>query len=165
MSSGSGFDLWVTPVEASQKPTPIVQTRALESLGEWSPSGALLAYMSNESGQRGVYVTRYPGGGERWPVSAAGGTNPHWSRDGKALYFLGETSLLRAPVRVAGRAVEIGDAEAIVPLPFRMQVTFGLSSNLFSVSPDEQRFLFNVPVDDSPSPLKLVVNWPERLRQ
>ena len=25
--------------------------------------------------------------------------------------------------------------------------------------------LFNVPIDDSPNPLKLIVNWPQRLRR
>jgi Tol biopolymer transport system component len=166
MSAGTAFDLWVTPVGSGEKPTAVLRTGASESFGEWSPSGGLLAYASTEAGTREVYVTRYPGASERWPVSSGGGANPHWSPDGKELFFLGSASLLRVPVQSTGTSVEFGNAEALFELPFRMQVvtTIGVS-NLFNVSPDGQRFLFNVPLDDSPDPLKLIVNWPERLRR
>jgi serine/threonine protein kinase len=166
MSPGTAFDLWVTPVISGEKRTPILRTGASESFGEWSPSGGLLAYASSEGAPREVYVSRYPGASERWPVSAGGGANPHWSHDGKELFFIGAASLMRVPVRNIGTGVEIGNAEAVFELPYRMQVvtTIGVS-NLFSVSPDGQRFLFNVPLDDSPNPLKLIVNWPARLQR
>jgi serine/threonine-protein kinase len=166
MSSDTAFDLWVTPVVSSEKPAPVLRTGASESFGEWSPSGGLLAYASTEAGTRDVYVTRYPGASERWPVSSGGGTNPHWSPDGKELFFLGTTALQSVAVRDTGTSMEFGQAHPLFELPFRMQVvtTIGVS-NVFNVSPDGQRFLFNVPLDDSPNPLKLIVNWPERLRR
>jgi Tol biopolymer transport system component/tRNA A-37 threonylcarbamoyl transferase component Bud32 len=165
MSVATALDLWVAPAATGQKPSAVMQSAASEMLGEWSPSGGLLAYQSNESGSTEVYVTRYPRGGERWRVSAAGGTNPHWSRNGQELLFLGNTSLMRVSVRDTGKSVELDNAAAVVEQPYRMQVARNLSSNVYSVSPDGQRFLFGVPLDDSPTPLKLVVNWPQRLRR
>ena len=111
-----------------------------------------------------MYVTRYPVGGERWPVSSNGGTNPHWSRDGKELFFLGATSLMRASVTMSANTVEIGAAETLFDTPFQLQFTLGMS-NLFSVSPDGQRFLFAVPTDATPTPLTLLLNWPAALRR
>lgn len=84
--------------------------------------------------------------------------------DGKELFFIGATSLMRVPIRYTGTLFDAGNAEAIFELPFRLQA-FTTTSNVFSVSPDGQRFLFNVPLDDRPNPLKLIVNWPERLRR
>jgi hypothetical protein len=38
----------------------------------------------------------------------------------------------------------------------------GLSvSNVFDVSPDGQRFLFNLPLHHPTSPVTLIVNWPQ----
>jgi hypothetical protein len=104
---------------------------------------------------------------QRWPVSSGGASNPHWNPDGTELFYIGgNTSLMRVAVRSKGDTVELGNPEALFELPYRMQVvtTMGVS-NMFSVAPDGQRFLFNVPLDDRPNPLKLIVNWQERLRR
>lgn len=99
-------------------------------------------------------------------MSPNGGMNPHWSRDGKELFYVGTCSLMRVPVGRTGTAVSFGDPEPMFELPYRTEVvTTGVSSNMYGVAPDGQRFLFNVPLDDSPNPLKLIVNWPQRLRQ
>jgi serine/threonine protein kinase/Tol biopolymer transport system component len=167
MSLGTGFDLWVTPVAPGGKPSSIAQSANSESFGEWSPSGGLLAYTSTDSGVRELYVARYPGMSQRWPVSSGGASNPHWNPDGTELFYIGgNTSLMRVAVRSKGDTVELGNPEALFELPYRMQVvtTMGVS-NMFSVAPDGQRFLFNVPLDDRPNPLKLIVNWQERLRR
>jgi Tol biopolymer transport system component len=60
-----------------------------------SPDGGWLAYVSDESGQPDVYAARWPGGA-RVRVSFAGGTRPRWSRDGRAVFFLRGSQLLRA---------------------------------------------------------------------
>ena len=46
-----------------------------------------MAYPSTESGQDEVYVQPYPGPGAKRLVSASGGTNPIWSRDGRELFY------------------------------------------------------------------------------
>jgi hypothetical protein len=50
-----------------------------------------VAYESNESGQREIYVRTFVSDGTRagkWQVSSGGGTQPVWSRRGRELFFV-----------------------------------------------------------------------------
>jgi serine/threonine-protein kinase len=53
----------------------------------FSPDGRWLAYSSNESGTFQVYVKAFPDKGGRLQVSNNGGLYPHWSRNGRELFF------------------------------------------------------------------------------
>jgi eukaryotic-like serine/threonine-protein kinase len=56
---------------------------------EISSDGHWLAYESNESGQREVYVRPFPDvSGGRWQISTGGGTRPLWARDGQELFYM-----------------------------------------------------------------------------
>ncbi len=56
---------------------------------EVSPDGRWLAYTSNESGRDEVYVRPFPvTTGGLWQVSLGGGSQPRWSKDATAIYFL-----------------------------------------------------------------------------
>ncbi len=162
MSSTSSFDLWLVTPGAAAAPAVVIQTAGADFRGEWSPDGQFLAYTSSESGRAEVYLARFPTGGERWPVSAGGGANPHWRRDGKELFFLSGASLMRVTVRTGPAGVEIGAAE---PLFAYRQTLVSTTANHFNVASDGQRFLFTVPVNTAPIPITLVVNWPALLPQ
>ena len=53
-----------------------------------SPDGASLAYTSNESGLRQVYVRNFGLGGGRTLVSVGSGEEPVWSNDGSELFYV-----------------------------------------------------------------------------
>lgn len=91
------FDIW-SVAETGGTPAPLVRSGFSDSGGRWSPDGRLLAYVSDESGQRDVYVERNPGTGDgsRMRVSRAGGTRPAWGADGRSLFFLRNGRLMRA---------------------------------------------------------------------
>ncbi|MEO8188983.1 MAG: protein kinase [Acidobacteriota bacterium] len=55
--------------------------------GEFSPDGHSIAYVSDESGQKEVYLRPYPGPGSRIKVSANGGEEPAWTRGGHELLY------------------------------------------------------------------------------
>ena len=73
---------------------PVVSSRFNESDGRWSPDGRMLAYVSDEFGQPDVFVQRWPSGG-RVRVSSAGGHHPRWGRDGRTLYWLRGSEIVR----------------------------------------------------------------------
>jgi serine/threonine-protein kinase len=52
-----------------------------------SPDGRWVAYTSDRSGQREVYVRAFDGTGGRTQISAGGGTSPRWAPDGSAVYY------------------------------------------------------------------------------
>ena len=54
----------------------------------FSPDGQWLAYASEESGRREVYVQPFPGPGGKVVISTDGGGFPQWSPNGRELFFL-----------------------------------------------------------------------------
>ncbi|HEU4763448.1 MAG TPA: protein kinase [Gemmatimonadales bacterium] len=122
-------------------PVPLAATRFTELSPAVSPDGRWLAYASNETGTNEVYVRRFPDseGGQR-QVSAHGGAEPRWSRDGRTLYYLDNDSrLMAAEVRTAPEF----EVTAIKPLfdapPYILRDGFHQS---YEVAPDGRSFLF-----------------------
>jgi dipeptidyl aminopeptidase/acylaminoacyl peptidase len=131
-----------------------------ETFGQFSPDGKWIAYDSDESGNREVYVQgfapdRVPAAAfGKWQISTAGGEKPRWSPDGKELYYLApDRKLMAVPIRT-GQTFEPGLA---VPL-FE---TNGVSFFPYDVGADG-RFLINT-LSEAPSvaasPVTIVLNW------
>lgn len=135
-------------------------TPADETFGQFSPDGRWIAYSSNESGRREVYVRgfapdRVPAAAiGKWQISTAGGDKPRWRRDGRELYYLAPDGKLMAVPVTLGSTFDVGIA---TPLFDIRVVGFGP----YDVAADG-RFLMLTPVDDAPrtsSPITLVLNW------
>jgi len=61
-----------------------------------------MTYTSTDAGPPQVFVTSFPDGRGRWPISATGGDEARWRRDGKELYFLSrDQRLMAVPVKTA----------------------------------------------------------------
>jgi len=163
-------DLWVLPIAATpdgeRKPIPFVVTQADETFGQFSPDGHWIAYSSDESGRREVYVQgfapdRVPAAaGGKWQMSTAGGDKPRWSRNGKELYYIAPDRKLMAVPVTLGLPFQPGVA---VPL-FETTATGFFP---YAVSPDG-RFLISMPAaGEAPtsSPLTIVLNWQAGLKR
>ena len=158
-------DLWILPLATpaaggDRKPFPFLVTAADETFGQFSPDSRWIAYDSDESGTREVYVQgfapdRVPAAAfGKWQISTAGGDKPRWSRDGKELYYLApDRKLMAVPVKI-GSTFEPGVA---VPL----FDTRGTSFFPYDVAADG-RFLVNT-IGEAParttSPVTVVLNW------
>jgi Tol biopolymer transport system component len=55
--------------------------------GQLSPDSHWMAFTSDRSGRREVYVRPFPPGEGEWTISIAGGEEPRWRGDGKELFF------------------------------------------------------------------------------
>lgn len=94
VSEGQKTDIWKLPVEGNErsgwkpgKPEVLLNSPFVEYAPAVSPDGRWLAYASNESGKFQVYVTPFPSGSGKWPVSSSGGQYPVWSPNGKDLFY------------------------------------------------------------------------------
>jgi Tol biopolymer transport system component len=72
--------------------TPI----AREASPAISPDGRFVAYVSDESATREVYVQPLPGPGRRVRVSLNGGTEPRWDPSGNGLYYRTTSRVMHA---------------------------------------------------------------------
>ena len=160
LSSKESWDIWVFPTDGAAKPFPFVQGAFTEVLPTFSPDARYVTYMSNESGRFEIYVQQFPGPGGKWQVSAAGGVEPHWSADGKTIYFRGLDMKMMAAAVDAGTTFTAG-----VPQPlFDARLQPGQRRNSFLVTRDGQKFLILSPMGkERIAPITVVLHWPETL--
>jgi len=164
-SPRTGRDLWVLPLFANRKPTTFLQTASHEMSGRFSPDGRWLAYASDESGRFEVYVRPFPGPGGQWQVSAGGGTEPRWRRDGKELFYLdADNKLTAATVNGQGSAFEVGVVRPLFEVRPRIALYLNHLAPNYDVAADGQRFLVNTVVEQT-TPIDVVVNWSEELKR
>ena len=153
------WDIWVLPMTGDRAPFPFAETEFDERTGEISPDGRWMAYVSNESGSLEVYVRRFPSGPGKWQVSRDGGSEPHWRRDGKELFYASADSrLVAVEVKSESAAFEAG---ASTPL-FEVRMTGIESRNAhrYAVTADGKRFLVNtIGTDSSGTPITLALDW------
>jgi len=69
-----------------QHPFAYLHSEFNELYGQISTDGRWMAYTSDESGGREVYVRRFPEGDGQVRISTGGGEQPRWRRDGKELF-------------------------------------------------------------------------------
>jgi serine/threonine protein kinase len=168
----TGQDLWVAE-QASEsaigdlKPSPYLQAAFDEKHGRFSPNGRWVAYTSNESGRDEVYVQSFPLSGAKFQISANGGREPQWRKDGTELFYIAEDrTLMAVPVKLAESAAEplqVGSPKRLFPMPFVDTFIIGLS---YEVSRDGARFLMPVPPSGTTAPpLTVVLNWQAQLKK
>ena len=154
-----GSDVWILPLFGDRKPFAFMETPLpfIEAQAVFSPDGRWIAYMSNEGGQRDVYVQSFPGPGPRTQVSKDGGTHPVWRADGRELFYLAADGTMMAVAVGAGRSFDAGLPRAL----FSSNVWRLAVNQVYAVSKDGQRFLVNA-VPQKPgdaAPLTVVLNW------
>jgi eukaryotic-like serine/threonine-protein kinase len=141
----TGQDLWIVPQpvqgeSSDRKPFPYLQTEFDERHGRFSPDSRWVAYSSNESGRDEVYVQSFPVPGAKFPISAGGGMEPQWRKDGTELFYISEDrTLMAVPVKIASSASEplqVGQAKPLFSVPVVDTFIVGRS---YEVSNDGQR--------------------------
>ncbi len=156
------WDIWVLPMEGEHKPVPFAQTQYNETNAHLSPDGRWIAYISDESGTPEVYVQAFqPNGqteGGKWQVSAKGGNQPSWRRDGKELFYTAGGKLMSAEVR-SGTDFQIGASKELFDLR-------GLRAVGGTIARDGQRILLVTSVEEPNAlPFTIVLNWTAEMRR
>jgi Tol biopolymer transport system component len=136
-------DVWALPLSGesgASKPLRVTETAFTEYYATISPDSRWIAYDSNETGRREVYIQSFPQPGFKQQVSTTGGMQPRWSRDGRELYYYTlptDWVVMAVSTKSAGASLEIGAPGALVIRP-------NGASRIYSVSADG-RFLLQVP--------------------
>jgi serine/threonine-protein kinase len=172
------FDIGIFSMKGDHAQKLLLQGKYMETQPRVSPDGRSIAYCSDESGTREIYVRPFPEIDKgRWQVSTNGGHTPLWSPDGRELFYLtGNTDAVMAvgvetdPAFRAGKPQLLFRGKYVGPLP-----DDGVP---WDISPDGRRFLMmkepEIKPDSSPAAetaaagprkINIVVNWFEELQQ
>ena len=127
-----------------------------EATPRFSPDGRFVVYVSDESGQREIYVRDFPNGANKWQISDQGGIAPRWRRDGKEIFYLSRRGFM---------AVSVTTRPAFSPgTPALLFGKRGLQFG-YEVSADGQRFItLDQPAIVQPLAIHVVQNWFEEFR-
>jgi Tol biopolymer transport system component len=159
--ASSGQDV-VAIDAASHTRATIVKSGFNDTDGRWSPDGASIAYVSDESGRQDIYIHRRDDDrvradsdanrreGPRVRVSFGGGTRPRWSRDGRSIFFLRGSTIMRATLTNSTPA-SFAAAVPVLDAP-------GIRD--FDVAHQRDALLAIVPVGSASSvPVSVMVDW------
>ena len=163
------WDLWLMPMAegADRTEKPYLRSNANEHLAQFSPDGAWIAYVSDESGTNEVYVQTFPQPGTREQISTGGGNQPRWSGDGRELFYIAPDGQLMAVSVKPGQKFEATRATALFKT--RIVDRFGAGNNgyltNYTVSRDGKRFLISTVADESNAvpATTILINWFARL--
>jgi Tol biopolymer transport system component len=164
---GTGYDLWVLPLQGDRKPVLLLGTEFNERYGSFSPDMRWIAYDSNESGRVEIYVRPFNASGSsgpslgsgKWQVSKDGGGQPKWRADGKELIF-------RAP-NGSPMAVDASVGESAFQPGVPKQLFAAPTNNGWDVTADGKRFFMAVPPNQKATdePITVVLNWQAELKK
>jgi len=161
-STSDSIDIWLLPIEGERTAQAFLATPFNEGGAVFSPNGRWLAYVSDESGRYEVYLRPYPGPGGKRQISAEGGREPVWARNGELFYRNGD-KMMAVGIETEPE-FRIGKPQPI----FEGQYAPGnwYRPN-YDISPDGQRFLMvQAPEQEvGASHINVVLNWFEELKR
>jgi hypothetical protein len=142
---------------------PLLAESFVERDERLSPDGALVAYVSEESGRPEIMVQMVGGPAARDVLSAGGGDQPVWSRRGNELFFVDPKGSLRSVTvsRAPDGRPAFGRTVPVAVPP----VGSGHFGTQYDVSPDGRSiYRFDSRVDSPPSEIGIVLGWRALLR-
>jgi Tol biopolymer transport system component len=164
LQEGDALHLWVLSMNGDRRPYRFLPGTSADVEGQFSPDGHWVAYSSNESGRWQIYVAPFPGPGGKYQVSAGGGQQLRWRRDGKELFFLSpHRTLMAAPVKTGSTfefstPIDLFETRAHEPLTAEEFFTYDVSFN-------GQRFLINANAEQKDiRPVDILLNWSSQLK-
>jgi len=162
VANATGGDVWAIPASGAGGARPLLDAPFTERDARISPDRRSIAYVSEESGRPEVSVRNLSGPATRVVISASGGDQPVWARDGSELFFVNPEGRLQS-VRVLrnGDAMRFG-----VPVELNVpSIGFGHWGTQYDVSPDGRRIYFlSQNKQEAPREFHVVMGWRSLLK-
>ncbi|MGI8783215.1 MAG: protein kinase domain-containing protein [Acidobacteriota bacterium] len=163
-SSQTSGDIWILPMKGDRKPRVFLNTPSDERCPVFSPDGKWLAYSSNATGRKEIYVQPYPGPGGKWQISSEGGEQPLWARNGRELFYRNGDKVMIVAV-----STQPTFHSSTPTLLFEGQYSRAFAGNFtdYDISPDGRHFVMSKePEQKGPATrVNVVLNWFEDLKR
>ncbi len=167
-------DIMTLSMDGESEPEPFLDSPADERWPAFSPDGEWLAYVSNETGRREVYVRPFPEGEPVVRVSTGSGTSPLWSSDGKQLFYRtgkGATEYFMVVDVETDPTFTRNRPRTLFEAPWGLPGGFGSTVPIrsYDLAPDGQRFVMITSLsqlEQQPiTSIHVVLNWFEELKR
>lgn len=110
-------DLWILPLDRTQEPMPFLASENSEYHAQFSPDGRWIAYTSDQTHRREVYLKGFPPSQGTWQISTQGGYQPRWSEDGHSIYYISaERDLMRVSLDLEDENARVEKPEQLFPV-------------------------------------------------
>ena len=161
VSALTNGDIWILPDDTDSEPQPFLNSKFDERAPVFSPDGRFMAYVSNESGRREVYLRSYPSGAGQTLVSTDGGTEPLWARSGRELFYRSGDEMRVVDVVLAPELV-LSRPRTLFEGRF---ASTAVGAPNYDVSLDDERFLMVERMEEWPTQVNVVLNWSDELEK
>jgi len=173
--SGSKHDILLLTVDEEITVEPLLEGTSSYHSPRFLPDGQWLAYVSDKSGQRQVYIRRFPDG-EEFIVS----NGPLWSADGTELFFVQmkegqsyiDTKMSAVTFTETENRTQISQHLDLFPMFTRSQTgavdDYSSSNNTgqrYGLLSDGRFLMLNGPSGTLQNEIVLVQNWFEELKR
>jgi len=170
LAAWTNSDIGMLSLEDGREKTLLLHAEYNESGAMISPDGEWIAYTSEESGDREVFIRSFPEVDERrLPVSNGGGVCPLWSPDGRELFYLSADNHVMAVSVKTEPSLSLGTPEALFPNK-NLGLNFGRGYP-WDIHPKDNRFLMIKPpagadgvAATGPRKITVVLNWNVELK-
>ena len=121
-----------------------------------SPDGRWLAFTSNVTGRREIYVTPFPSAASRQIVSRDGGSEPRWAHSGRELFFKAPNQLMAVDI-TPGPTFQAGTPRPLFSLS---GYRYARNRQQYDVAPDDRHFvMIKEPLNQEAGRVVYVENW------
>jgi Tol biopolymer transport system component len=155
ISPESARDLYIVDALRGGTPRQLSRDPGSQLAAKLSPDGHWLAYSSDETGVKQVFIRRFPDGSDKLQVTTGGGTEAQWTRGGHELMFLGaDRRSIYALAIDPGREPGPDAVQLLFRVPYELDL-FG-----WDVTQDGERLLVLGPDAPGHEPsTTIIVDW------
>ena len=158
----SGADIWLLPVGGD--PEPWLVTPAEEGLAQPSPSGEVMAYMTNVSGRFEISIQDIDRVFEPLRISTAGGTSPRWSASGERLYFRQGHQLMVSDISTKP-VLSASVPDVIFGGGWELSHQADPLFSSYGVLSEDRFLMVRHPPESVPTRINVIFNWSQELRE
>ncbi len=159
----NNWDIGVLWLQDDREPEILLGTPFNELEASFSPDGRFLAYVSDESGQRQVYLHPFPGLEGRWQISTDGGDEPRFSPDGGEIFYRSGDRMMAVSFSTEPR---VSVSQPRVLFEGRYEVDpFNNDAHNYDLTPDGRHFVMVQRSGEGSDQIHVVVNWMEELKR